>query len=125
MVRSIARAVALRTSGSSSTGLSAFGSAPHQRTLVARVVMAWLPWLALFLGVGLRVREYLADRSLWIDELMLALGVNHRAVTDLLRPLDFNQAAPAGFLVLVKSSTALFGNSELGLRLVPFLSSVC
>ena len=83
--------------------------------------------LGLILGFGalLRLRDYLANRSLWLDEAWLALNVLGKSIADLiLRPLDFNQAAPPGFLLLVKLVVLAFGNSEYVLRLVPLLASV-
>ena len=83
--------------------------------------------LGLLLGLGalLRLREYLANRSLWLDEAFLALNVLGKSTADLvLRPLDFNQAAPPGFLLLVKIAVSAFGSSEYALRLVPLLFSL-
>ena len=83
--------------------------------------------LGLVLGFGalLRLREYVANRSLWLDEAWLALNVLGKSTADLvLRPLEFNQAAPPGFLLLVKLAVLGFGGSEYALRLVPLLVSV-
>ncbi|MFN0177996.1 MAG: glycosyltransferase family 39 protein [Gemmatimonadales bacterium] len=79
----------------------------------------------LALGAVLRAWQYLGDPSLWADELALARQIIDRPMLDLLsRPLDYNQAAPSGFLVLMKAVTALFGDSEYALRLVPFVASL-
>lgn len=77
-----------------------------------------------FLGVVLRLIPLLGDRCLWLDEAMLALNLIDRTPRQLLEPLDWNQGAPAGFLLAVKASIMLFGDSEWALRLVPFLGSV-
>lgn len=51
---------------------------------------------------------------------MLALNLVIYRFSDLLsRPLEFNQAAPVGFLPLVKGAISLFGANEMALRLVP------
>jgi hypothetical protein len=64
----------------------------------------------------------LTNRSLWLDESLLALNVLEKPAVDLLlRPLDLNQAAPPGFLLLVKLAVAACGESEYALRLVPLL----
>jgi hypothetical protein len=76
------------------------------------------------LGIALRIVPLLADRCLWIDEAMLALNLVERTHAQLLGPLDWNQGAPAGFLLAAKSALVLFGTSEVSLRLVPFLASV-
>lgn len=75
------------------------------------------------LGTGLRLVALLSDRCLWIDEAMLALNLVGRTPQQLLEPLDWNQGAPAGFLLAVKVAISAFGASEWGLRLVPFLAS--
>jgi hypothetical protein len=65
--------------------------------------------------------QFMLDRPLWTDEAALALNVIHKSVLDLAEPLELNQAAPAGFLLLVKLATLAFGTAEPALRLVPFL----
>jgi len=75
------------------------------------------------LGIGLRLLSLLSDRCLWIDEAMLALNLVGRTPRQLLEPLDWNQGAPAGFLLLSKSAIELFGVAEWSLRLVPFVGS--
>ncbi|HEY6103219.1 MAG TPA: hypothetical protein VI007_08355 [bacterium] len=76
-------------------------------------------------GALLRLRQYLANQSLWMDEARLALNVLGRSTADLvLKPLDFNQAAPPGFLFLVKLGVLAWGGSEYVLRLVPLLFSL-
>jgi uncharacterized membrane protein len=77
------------------------------------------------IGALLRLREYLANRALWLDEAALALNVLEKSLADLvLRPLDSIQAAPPGFLLLVKLAVSAFGSSEHALRLVPLLFSL-
>ena len=76
------------------------------------------------LGIGLRLITLLSDRCLWIDEAMLALNLVERSPRQLLEPLDWNQGAPAGFLLLAKTSLMSFGTAEWSFRLVPFLGSV-
>jgi hypothetical protein len=76
------------------------------------------------LGVAVRLLQYCGNRSLWFDEAMLSLNILDRGVGQLARPLADGQAAPYLFLVAEKVSTALFGPSELVLRLFPVLSSI-
>jgi len=78
----------------------------------------------LLVGALLRIRQYLANRSLWLDESMLALNVVGRSFADLLKPLDYSQAAPLGFLLLVKAATQVAGQGEYGLRLIPLLLGI-
>jgi 4-amino-4-deoxy-L-arabinose transferase-like glycosyltransferase len=78
---------------------------------------------AIFLaGTALRLRFLLADRSLWLDEAMLALNILRRNAIQLLQPLELEQVAPPVFLLLERFAVTLFGAGELALRLVPFLA---
>ena len=75
-------------------------------------------------GAALRAAPFVLDRSLWLDEAKLALNVLDRPVPDLLRPLDYGQAAPAGFLLLEKLAVTALGEGERALRLVPLLAGL-
>ncbi len=83
----------------------------------------WM-WGIVAVGVGLRLAQYLSGRSLWYDEALLALNILHRSLSGLLKPLDFHQGAPVGFLLLEKLVTRTLGNSELALRLIPFVAGL-
>lgn len=78
----------------------------------------------LAVGVFLRLAQYAGDRSLWLDESLLASSILGRSAGGLLEPLDYGQTAPFGFLLLVKLSTLLLGTSEYALRLVPFAGAL-
>jgi len=78
----------------------------------------------LIIGVALRLRQYLMGRSLWADEAMLALNIVNRNFAGLLQPLDYNQGAPLGFLLIEKFFNAILGRHELVLRLFPFLAGI-
>ncbi len=86
--------------------------------------MEWLPWILIALGTLLRLRQYLFDRSLWLDEAFLALDITHDTFHRLWRPLQHGQAAPAGFLFIEKAVIVSLGNSEYTFRLVPLLAGV-
>jgi hypothetical protein len=84
-------------------------------------------WLGLLVAVGLvfRLRQFLFDRSFWHDETLLATTFVGRSLSELLSvPLANNQAAPAGYLLLVKLVTDALGMHEWTLRLVSLLSGV-
>ncbi|MBA4190287.1 MAG: hypothetical protein C0467_20060 [Planctomycetaceae bacterium] len=87
----------------------------NSRTLVVALVL---------LGIGLRLVPMIQNRNLWIDEAMIALNLVERSPARLLEPLDWNQGAPAGFLLATKATITLIGESEWGLRLFPFAASV-
>ncbi|MGE5277198.1 MAG: hypothetical protein ACM3SU_09400 [Acidobacteriota bacterium] len=76
-------------------------------------------------GALLRLWQYAGNTSLWLDEIALAENILHRPLGKLLfTPLDLDQVAPPGFLLLVKSAVMLLGPSDLVLRLVPLLCSL-
>ncbi|MGE5415044.1 MAG: glycosyltransferase family 39 protein, partial [Syntrophomonadaceae bacterium] len=75
--------------------------------------------------MALRLWQYLANASLWIDEIALAENVLNRPLGELVgQPLYLDQVAAPGFLALAKGATAAFGSSEYALRLVPLLSGL-
>ncbi len=76
------------------------------------------------IGLGLRGYAYIRNPSLWIDEAMLALNVVHRTTPELLEPLDLNQGAPVGYLLLSKVTMKMLGTGELALRLPSFVAGV-
>jgi hypothetical protein len=76
-------------------------------------------------GVVLRVRQFAANRPLWVDEAMISLNIINRSFVDLLGQLDDQQRAPAGFLWIVKVFVTWFGNTEFALRLFPLTASIC
>ena len=75
-------------------------------------------------GCVLRLVQYGANASLWNDEQLLALNIGRRTILELLRPLDHDQSAPVGFLVVVRAVTRLFGMNEHALRAVPLLAGM-
>jgi hypothetical protein len=72
-------------------------------------------------GVILRLRQYLTGRSLWVDEAMLALNIVNRNFIGLFKPLDYDQGAPIGFLLIEKFFNILLGRNEYVLRLFPLI----
>jgi hypothetical protein len=76
------------------------------------------------LGSGLRILAYAANRSLSIDESYLALNLIERSPFELVGALDFNQAAPVGFLEAEKLMITILGREEYALRLLPLVASL-
>jgi hypothetical protein len=77
------------------------------------------------MGCGLRIWQYAANTSLWVDEIFLASNILHRSMRELLVvPLSYGQVAPKGFLFLEKLAILTFGRTDYVLRLVPLLSSL-
>ena len=83
-----------------------------------------LSWLIIGFGVTVRCVQYLAHRSLWLDEVSLALNIVPRTFPQLLKPLDYEQGAPLGFLMVEKTIVHMFGSSEYALRFFPLLSGI-
>jgi len=73
---------------------------------------------------ALRIFTYLRNPAMSNDEASLALNLMHRSYGDVFGRLDFNQAAPPGFLVLQKLVIDAFGASPYSLRLIPLLASL-
>ncbi len=71
--------------------------------------------VAAVVGVGLRIRMHLENRSLWLDPAMLALNVIDKSALELMGRLDWNQAAPPAYLLLAKAVGSAFNYSELAL----------
>jgi hypothetical protein len=110
--------------GSAEVQSDAVGSAPREPStglLERKAVLYPAFGAAVLLGLALRAIQYAADRSLWLDESMLALNITHRSAAGLTRTLDYAQAAPLGFLELEKLASHLFGDSELALRVLPLV----
>jgi len=92
------------------------GVRPNLRTAVM---------ILLAIGVALRVWQYVADMSFWLDELSLARNIDERSFAELMiRPLGYDQIAPLGFLALIKLSAIVAGPSDRALRIVPFVAGV-
>lgn len=75
-------------------------------------------------GTALRLVHYLDRRSLWLDEALLALNVASRSFAELLKPLDYNQAAPVLFLWVERLLVATAGVNELALRAFPMAAGI-
>jgi hypothetical protein len=85
---------------------------------------ATLGWGLVALGALLRVRQYLSNRSLWLDESLISLNVIHRDAAQLLQPLDYHQQAPLGFLLVERLAVRFLGSAEWALRLFPLLAAI-
>jgi hypothetical protein len=88
--------------------------APHSPHSRRRIVIVGL----LASGAALRLWQYAADTSFWVDEITLAHNIVGRPLRRLLfEPLAFDQIAPKGFLLVQKLAALGLGPSELALRL--------
>src|SRR5436309_4524126 len=93
------------------------GEAPAQKAALGgaaaryHVALVGAGWVLVGLGCALRILQYAANRSLAIDESYLALNLIEKSPQQLLHALDFNQAAPLGFLEAQKLAVTAFGRS--------------
>ena len=81
-------------------------------------------WFVIALGIILRLRQYLVNRSFWADEASLAFNLVNRTFSGLTQPLDYHQGAPIGFLFIEKLCILLLGNNEFAMRLFPLISGI-
>ena len=84
----------------------------------------FIGWPLVALGVVLRLRQYISNRSFWVDEASLALNIVNRTFRGLTQPLDYEQGAPIGFLFIEKSIITVLSNQDYFLRLFPLISGI-
>jgi hypothetical protein len=72
--------------------------------------------------VVIRLIRFLVEYPIWHDEAFLAVNFLDRGYRDLLRPLEYEQVAPIGYLWIELTAVRLFGFSEWSLRL---FASIC
>lgn len=80
-----------------------------------------------FIGIVLRLKHYLENRSFWLDEAYVALQVLSQSFKEILWNMPLSSdlpTAPMGFLLVEKIFVVLLGNSECVFRLFPFLCGV-
>lgn len=90
-------------------------------------------WGLVIYGIFCRLTQYLAFRSLWVDEAKYAVKVMDYSYLQIFDPrrvtfdpftVKFETPGPLGFFYLSKFLTQVLGNSEYILRLIPFVASV-
>lgn len=82
-----------------------------------------LLYILILLGSSLAIIQYVFDRNLWFDEIMLARNIIGRSYAELMLPLDAWQAAPILFLQIEKFFSTLFYGGY-GLRIFPLISFI-
>jgi len=90
-------------------------------------------WGIVVYGILCRLTQYLAYRSLWVDEAKYAVKImdySYLQIFDLRQvtfdpfTVRFETAGPLGFFYLSKFLTQILGSSEYILRLIPFVASI-
>jgi hypothetical protein len=84
----------------------------------------WLAWAVVSAGAALRIRLFLLNYSISLDEAAIARNLVDRRWWQLLGPIDYAQVAPPGFLLLEKAAVAAVGSGELVLRAAPLAAAL-
>lgn len=88
------------------------------------MVSSYLWWGIILLGFFLRLWLYFINRSFWQDEASLAINLVTRNFRELTQLLDYDQAAPIGFLFVEKFFIVILGNHDYVLRIFPLISGI-
>jgi hypothetical protein len=83
-----------------------------------------LAGIFIMLGIVLRTKQFISFRSLWLDEVLISLNILNRSISGLFQPLDLDQGAPIGFLLVQKIIIQLLGNKDYFFRLFPFVAGI-
>lgn len=83
-----------------------------------------LPFAIMGVGGFIRIFVYFLNRSLWLDEAMIALNIINRSYMQLTQQLNSDQSAPIGFLWIEKTALYFQGNRDLLLRFYPLFAGV-
>lgn len=75
-----------------------------------------------FIGILSAIINFIYNRSLWVDEAMISLNIINSSFYDLLKPLEMNQVAPIGFLLIQKMMAMVFNNQDWSLRIFPLVA---
>lgn len=97
---------------------------PERHSAGGSIGWVLLALLVMGIGIAMRVWFYLYNRSMYRDEAALVLNIVGRSFGGLFKPLDNDQGAPIGFLLIEKLAVKLLGGSEYSLRLVPLSASI-
>ena len=62
---------------------------------------------------------FVTNKSLWVDELLLALNFIDHDWQHLLKPLDYRQMAPIGFLLSSKCFAVIFSHQDTAFKIIP------
>ena len=77
------------------------------------------------IGATLRLVQFAANASLWLDEVALVKGIVDLNVSQLItQPLPYDQVAPKGFLLVQKLAVTTLGSTDWVLGLFPFVCSL-
>ncbi len=83
-------------------------------------------FLLICIGIFLRIKVFLENRSFWLDEAWVAAETVNRSLKDILINVRLFSEFPQsiGFSLIIKISTILFGNNEYAFRFFPLLCGI-
>ncbi len=81
-------------------------------------------FLIFILGIGLRIKLFILNPSLYHDETSLALNILNKNYMDFFKVLDYGHVAPPIFMCLTKFITDIFSINDYTLRILPFIFSI-
>ncbi len=99
-------------------------TAPNPGGWISERTVRYVVIGAVAVGVLLRLRVYLFNAPLWLDEVKLALDVLKAPIAPLEDHPGHAQLCALGFILLTKLAVRVFGDGEYALRLVPLVSAV-
>lgn len=82
-------------------------------------------YILLLTGIALSLAQFVFNRSIWVDEAVVAENIIHRTAGQLFKPMDYNGVAPILFLQIEKFFTTICTNTDYALRIFPLLSFWC
>ena len=98
-----------------------FGVKPKHQPIIWMLLVG----LILILGAYLRLDQFWFNRSLWLDEAFIANQVARGEWSSFFSlPMEYSHFAPPMFGVMGRLSVALFGDSDLSLRIYPQICSL-
>jgi hypothetical protein len=83
-----------------------------------------LIWIAIGLGITLRLIIFFQNRNLIIDEANIVRNLFERDFAGLILPLKYEQYAPPVFLWIEELASLIFGYGEKALKLYPLLCGI-
>src|SRR5262245_19637301 len=92
-----------------------------------KISVGQLNLLLILAGIALRLRHYLENQPLWLDEAWVGADITLKSVGQIFVNLTYFPDlafTPILFQLMGKLFITLFGNSELSLRLFPCLSGI-
>jgi hypothetical protein len=75
-------------------------------------------------GLSIRWLEFHRNYSLMMDECAISMNIFDRNLSALTKPLDYDQAAPLGYMVLQKLFFRVFGMGDRTTRMVPLFFGI-